>query len=167
VTLGFESTLAMNILSEEQALDRQLLLPTGGLLSGLTPEFIGMLQLRGAFAEYNQRAIVNPGDPIDYVFCVVKGQVKVSRLKDFEKVHLVTLGPGQWFGEISLFSGTQSRQELMAEGEVIAWTIPHDILRHLFFEDPAGVQLLYNFGVLLAQELSRTNTHADPVFGGP
>jgi hypothetical protein len=37
---------------------------------------------------------------------------------------------------------------------VILWTIPPDTLRDLFFSSPAAVQLLFNFGILLAQKLA-------------
>jgi len=45
-------------------------------------------------------------------------------------------------------------EEAFAEGEVILWTIPPDTLRDLFFSTPSAVQLLFNFGVLLAQKLT-------------
>jgi CRP-like cAMP-binding protein len=45
-------------------------------------------------------------------------------------------------------------EEAFAYGEVILWTIPPDTLRELFFSTPAAVQLLSNFGVLLAQKLA-------------
>jgi hypothetical protein len=37
---------------------------------------------------------------------------------------------------------------------VILWTIPPDTLRDLFFASPAAVQLLFNFGILVAQKLA-------------
>ena len=37
---------------------------------------------------------------------------------------------------------------------MILWTIPPDSLRELFFSSPGAVQLLFNFGVLLAQKLA-------------
>lgn len=145
----------MNILSEQQARDRQLSLPRDGLLTGVSHEFATELQLHGTFVEYNQQMIVNAGCPTEYVFCVIDGRVKISRRNDdFGKVHLATLGPGQWYGETEVFLRGAADEEVFAEGEVIIWTIAPDTLRELFFTSPAAVQLLYNFGVLLAQKAS-------------
>lgn len=145
----------MNILSEHQARARQLSLPRDGLLTGVSEEFVVELQLNGTFVEYNQQTIVTAGRPADYIFCVISGRVDLSRRnEDFGKVHVVTLGPGQWYGEREVFLRVPAEEEAFAEGEVILWTIPPDTLRDLFFSSPAAVQLLFNFGILLAQKLA-------------
>ncbi|HEX4641620.1 MAG TPA: cyclic nucleotide-binding domain-containing protein [Chthoniobacterales bacterium] len=145
----------MNILSEPQARTRQLSLPRDGLLTGVNEEFIGELQLNGTFVEYNQQTIISAGQPADYVFCVISGRVELSRRhEDLRKVHVATLGPGQWYGEREVFLRVPANEEAFAEGEVILWTIAPDTLRDLFFASPAAVQLLFNFGMLLAQKLA-------------
>lgn len=145
----------MNILSEQQAQARQLGLPHDGLLSGMSPEFILELQGNGTFVEYNQQTIVNAGLPAEYTFCVISGRVNISRPNDdFGKSHIAALGPGQWHGVREVFLRVASDEEAFAEGEVILWTIPPETLRDLFFSNPAAVQLLFNFGVLLAQKLA-------------
>jgi CRP-like cAMP-binding protein len=155
----------MNVLSESQARQRQLNLPHDGLLSGVNPEFIGELQTHGTFVEYNQQTIANAGRPLDYIFCVISGRVEVTRrTDDFSKMHVSSLGPGQWFGERDIFLRAPAEDEAFAEGEVILWTIPPDSLRDLFFDTPAAVQLLFNFGVLLAQKLA---TRAPAAEGQP
>jgi CRP-like cAMP-binding protein len=143
----------VNILSEQQARTRQLSLPRDGLLSGVTRDFIAELQANGSFVEYNQQTVVSAGRPPDYIFCVIAGRVNLSRRNDdFSKVHIGALGPGQWYGEGEVFLRAPSEEEAFAEGEVILWTIAPDTLRDLFFASPAAVQLLFNFGVLLAQK---------------
>jgi CRP-like cAMP-binding protein len=145
----------MNILSEQQAQARQLSLPRDGLLTGVTDEFIAELGAAGTFVEYNQQTIVPAGRPADSIFCVIAGRVEISRPNDeFGKAHVATLGPGQWYGERELFVRAAADEEAFAEGEVILWTISPDSLRDLFFSSPAAVQLLFNFGVLLAQKLA-------------
>jgi len=125
------------------------------LLTGVSPEFIGELQINGTFVEYNQQTIVNAGLPAEYIFCVISGRVNISRRNDdFGKSHVATLGPGQWYGAREVFLRVASEEEAFAEGEVILWTIPPDTLRDLFFSTPAAVQLLFNFGILLAQKLA-------------
>jgi len=145
----------VNILSEQQARARQLTLPQDGLLTGMSAEFIAELQANGTFVEYNQQTIVSAGQPADYIFCVITGRVDVSRrTEDFGKTHVATLGPGQWYGEREVFLRVAAEEEAFASGEVILWTIPPDSLRDLFFHSPDAVQLLFNFGVLLAQKLA-------------
>jgi CRP-like cAMP-binding protein len=145
----------VNILSEQQARARQLSLPRDGLLTGVSEEFIAELQINGTFVEYNQQTIATAGRPADYIFCVISGRVDVSRrTEDFGKAHVTTLGPGQWYGEREVFLRVPADEEAFAEGEVILWTIPPDTLRDLFFAALAAVQLLFNFGVLLAQKLA-------------
>ena len=145
----------MNILSEQQARARQLALPQDGLLTGVSAEFIAELQSNGTFVEYNQQTIVSAGQPADSIFCVITGRVEVSRrTEDFGKAHVATLGSGQWYGEREVFLRIAAEEEAFAQGEVILWTIPPDSLRVLFFGSPAAVQLLFNFGVLLAQKVA-------------
>jgi CRP-like cAMP-binding protein len=145
----------VNILSEQQAHARQLALPRDGLLTGVSHEFIADLQINGTFVEYNQQTILSAGRPADYIFCVISGQVNLSRPnEDFGKAHVATLGPGQWYGEREVFLRVPADEEAFAEGEVILWTISPETLRNLFFSSPGAVQLLFNFGILLAQKLA-------------
>ena len=145
----------MNILAEPQARARQLSLPHDGLLTGVSKEFIAELQLHGTFVEYNQQTIVSAGQPADYIFCVIAGLVELSRRNDeFGKVHVAALRPGQWYGARRVFLRVPAEEEAFAKGEVILWTIAPDTLRDLFFASPGAVQLLFNFGILLAQELA-------------
>jgi CRP-like cAMP-binding protein len=145
----------VNILSEQQVRARQLSLPDDGLLTGVSEEFIGELQLNGTFVEYNQQTIVSAGRPADSIFCVIAGRVELSRHNDdYEKVHVASLGPGQWYGARDIFLRAPAEEEAFAEGEVILWKTPPDTLRNLFFTSPAAVQLLFNFGILLAQTLA-------------
>lgn len=121
----------------------------------MSNEFIAELQVNGTFVEYNQQPIVSTGWPAEYVFCVISGRVNLSRPNDdFGKSHVAALGPGQWYGERDVFLRAPSDEEAFAEGEVILWTITPDSLRELFFSSPGGVQLLFNFGILLAQKLA-------------
>jgi CRP-like cAMP-binding protein len=149
----------MNILSEQQAQARQLSLPRDGLLTGVSEEVVNELQLNGTFVEYNQQTIVSAGRPADYIFCVISGQVDLSRRNDdFARIHVATLGPGQWYGEREVFLRVPADEEAFAQGEVVLWTISPDTLRDLFFATPGAVQLLFNFGILLAQKLAAKTT---------
>ncbi|MDQ2658925.1 MAG: cyclic nucleotide-binding domain-containing protein [Verrucomicrobiota bacterium] len=145
----------MNIITEEQATARQLALPPQGPLDGLSADFIAELQNGGAFVEYNQQVVLSPGDPIDYISCIVAGRVKVSRIDaDYGKAMVAKLGAGEWFGESNLFLRVSAAEEIYADGEAVIWTMPTETMRDLFFRESEGVQLLYNFGLLMAQRLA-------------
>ena len=127
----------------------------------MSNDFIAELQVNGTFVEYNQQTIVSPGWPAEYVFCVISGRVNISRPNDnFGKSPVAALGPGQWYGARDVFLRAPSDEEAYAEGEVILWTITPDSLRELFFSSPGAVQLLFNFGILLAQKLAAKNAAA-------
>lgn len=144
----------MNILTEEQAAARQLRLPDGGLLTDVPGAFLDELQLNGAFVEYNQQAIAPVGQPFDYVICIITGQANLSRPNEnYGSTRLGSLTRGQWFGEANLFVRAPSPDELFAVGEVVVWSIATETLRDLLLMRFEGVQLLFNFGVLLAQKL--------------
>lgn len=144
----------MNILTEEQAAARQLRLPEGGLLSDVPAAFAEELQLNGTFVEYNQQVIAPAGQPFDYVLCIITGEAILSRPNDnYGKTRLGALARGQWFGEANLFTRAPSTDELFAAGEVVVWSIATETLRDLLLTRFEGVQLLFNFGVLLAQKL--------------
>jgi CRP-like cAMP-binding protein len=144
----------MNILTEEQASARQLQLTDDGLLTDVPAAFIHELQLNGTFIEYNQQVIAPAGQPFDYVICIITGQANLSRPNEnYSKTRLGSLVRGQWFGEANLFVRAPSRDELFAAGEVIVWSIATETLRNLLLTRFEGVQLLFNFAVLLAQKL--------------
>ena len=145
----------MNILTDAQAAERRLMLPPDGILSGTSADFRADLQIAGAFVEYNQQVIVPAGASVEYVSCIVAGGVTISRMdSNYAKAQVAMLGAGHWFGEASLFVRSPSAEEIFADGEVILWTMPPETLRRICFEEPEGVQLLYNIGVLLAQKLT-------------
>ena len=145
----------MNILTEEQVAARQVQLPDDGLLTDVPVAFIAELQLNGTFIEYNQQVIAPAGQPFDYVLCMITGRAVLSRPNEnYGKTRLGSLARGQWFGEANLFVRAPSIDELFAAGEVIVWSMPTETLRNLLLTRVEGVQLLFNFGVLLAQKLT-------------
>lgn len=148
----------MNLLSDEQAAARQFALPANGLLEGVSPEFIAELQASGVFVEYNQEVIVSAGELVDYVSCIVAGELKISRLDaDYARAQVGRLRAGEWFGETHIFVRIPSREEVFADGEVVLWTMPPDALRKLFFDEPRAVQLLFNIAARMAERLAARN----------
>ncbi|HXG47611.1 MAG TPA: cyclic nucleotide-binding domain-containing protein [Methylomirabilota bacterium] len=74
------------------------------ILAGMTDEqlakFVGFMEVQPVrqFAE-----IVKQGDYGDAMFLVLEGELRVRLMVGGKETTLVTLGPGEFFGEISLF----------------------------------------------------------------
>ena len=107
--------------------------------------------------------VFHEGDPGDRLFVVVAGKVKISRASsDGRENLLAVLGPGEMFGELSLFDpGARTATASTITDSTLA-SLDHDDLRPVLLERPGvAVELLR----ALAQRLRRTNeAMADLVF---
>jgi CRP/FNR family transcriptional regulator len=107
--------------------------------------------------------VFSEGDTGDRLFVVLDGKVKISRAAlDGRENLLAVLGPGEMFGELSLFDPGSRTATATAITECTLASLDHDDLRPLLLQQPAvAVQLLR----ALAQRLRRTNeAMADLVF---
>ena len=107
--------------------------------------------------------VFNEGDTGDRLFIVLDGKVKISRsAADGRENLLAVLGPGEMFGELSLFDPGPRTATATAVTDSALASLDHDDLRPLLLGQPAvAVQLL----AALAQRLRRTNeAMADLVF---
>jgi CRP/FNR family transcriptional regulator len=107
--------------------------------------------------------VFREGDPGDRLFVVVRGKVKISRASsDGRENLLAVLGPGEMFGELSLFDPGPRTATATAITDSTLASLDHDDLRPVLFERPGvAVHLLR----ALAQRLRRTNeAMADLVF---
>src|SRR3954469_2786689 len=107
--------------------------------------------------------VFREGDAGDRLFVVLDGKVKISRTASDGRENLLTvLGPGEMFGELSLFDpGPRTATATTVTDSALA-SLDHDDLRPLLLAQPTvAVQLL----AALAQRLRRTNeAMADLVF---
>ena len=107
--------------------------------------------------------VFNEGDTGDRLFVVLDGKVKISRTATDGRENLLTvLGPGEMFGELSLFDPGARTATATAVTECTLASLDHDDLRPLLLQEPVvAMQLLR----ALAQRLRRTNeAMADLVF---
>jgi CRP/FNR family cyclic AMP-dependent transcriptional regulator len=107
--------------------------------------------------------VFNEGDIGDRLFIVLDGKVKISRAATDGRENLLSvLGPGEMFGELSLFDPGARTATATAVTESTLASLDHDDLRPFLLDQPAvAVQLLQ----ALAQRLRRTNeAMADLVF---
>ena len=107
--------------------------------------------------------VFREGDTGDRLFVVIDGKVKISRAStDGRENLLAVLGPGEMFGELSLFDPGPRTATASAITDSTLASLDHDDLRPVLFERP-GVAV--NLLRALAQRLRRTNeAMADLVF---
>ena len=122
--------------------------------------------LRGAMKqEHFARGdvIFDEGDQGDKLYAVVEGKIKLARTAPDGRENLqAVLGPGEMFGELSLFDPKPRTAGAVAVTDSVLASLAHDALRPWITGRPdVAVQLLQ----ALAQRLRRTNdVLADLVF---
>src|SRR5438067_11967796 len=107
--------------------------------------------------------VFREGDAGDRLFVVLDGKVKISRASSDGRENLLTvLGPGEMFGELSLFDPGPRLSTATTITDSTLASLDHDDLRPVLLARPAvAVHLLR----ALAQRLRRTNeAMADLVF---
>ena len=124
------------------------------------------MALRSSMTEARLRrgeVLFHEGDSGDKLYLVTDGKVKLGRTSSDGRENLLAiLGPGQMFGELSLFDPGPRTATASAITESTLASLDHDDLRPLLLAQPTvAVQLLR----ALAQRLRRTNeAMADLVF---
>jgi CRP/FNR family transcriptional regulator, cyclic AMP receptor protein len=107
--------------------------------------------------------IFDEGDPGDKLFAVIRGKVKLARTAPDGRENLqAVLGPGEMFGELSLFDPKPRTARAIAVTDTVLASLAHEELRPWITGRPdVAVQLLQ----ALAQRLRRANdVLADLVF---
>jgi CRP/FNR family transcriptional regulator, cyclic AMP receptor protein len=122
--------------------------------------------LRGAMRHENfarGEVVFEEGDQGDKLYAVIDGKIKLSRTAADGRENLQTvLGPGEMFGELSLFDPRPRTAGAIAVTDSVLASLAHDALRPWIMGHPdVAVQLLQ----ALVQRLRRTNdVMADLVF---
>ena len=107
--------------------------------------------------------IFDEGDPGTKLFAVIEGKVKLARTAPDGRENLqAVIGPGEMFGELSLFDPKPRTAGAVALTDTVLASLAHEELRQWITGRPdVAVQLLQ----ALAQRLRRTNdVLADLVF---
>lgn len=126
-------------------------------LEALTTEQIGRLAAEAQVVPYPAgAAVVRQGDVGDSLFVVAQGRVEVS-------VHapgggperlLATMGPGEYFGEMSLLTGAPRSATIRAVEETRLVVLGKDAVRALLLSDPGIAERL-------SKTLSRRQTERE------
>jgi CRP/FNR family transcriptional regulator, cyclic AMP receptor protein len=140
------------------------LLATTGLFHDLDAETLRGLAERSIQRRYRRgQLIVSQGDPGDSLFVIAEGLVKVTvSSPDGEEMVLITLGPGETFGELALVDGGPRSASVEAIEPTEVLVLGRKGFFELVLERPGIVEgLLHSLGGLIRRLTDQT---ADFVF---
>jgi CRP/FNR family transcriptional regulator, cyclic AMP receptor protein len=108
------------------------------LFSDLAPTDTQVLTRHGTVRSYPANAIlINEGDLTDSLYVLLEGQVKVFASDESGKeVILGILGPGEYFGELSLVDDAPRSASVMTLGPVKLMMITKSEFKHCLAENP-------------------------------
>jgi small-conductance mechanosensitive channel len=115
-----------------------------GLLDSLSEQQIRRLasdcrELRFAAGE----PVIRQGEPGGSMFVILHGSVDVTAVdKDVGPVELARLGPGEFFGEMSLMAGAPRSATVTAFTEVTLLEVDKEAFRHVLDAEPELVETL-------------------------
>ena len=116
-----------------------------------------------------QCAVIRTFEPSEQIFkagelghelmLIARGQVKVSLALEANKtLHLATMGPGQFFGEMSFMDGSAYSADVYAVDAVQVWSIAREQFKPLNATDQVMEALITKaIALALAQRLRYTN----------
>jgi CRP-like cAMP-binding protein len=140
------------------------LLGRAGLFGGLPPETLRRLADRAVIRRYGRRQLIfHEGDPAESFFLIVDGSVKVFRASaEGETVILVTLEPGESFGELALLDGGPRSASAEALQDTVVLALERGPFLQTMSEEPLVAEaLITQLGAILRR---LTDHAADLVF---
>ena len=81
--------------------------------------------------------VIRQGEPGKLFHLIFKGRVEVMRKKFFGKTKLATLGPGEFFGEISLIENVPRTATVVGVEDGEMFTLSRDSFEKVLLQDPA------------------------------
>lgn len=102
--------------------------------------------------------IVRQGDPGTGMFYVVEGKCRVVSRRDADLVELDQLGPGEIFGEVSMFDHQPRSADVQAMSDCIMLKVNEGVLRALAaFFPGAAFKFLLGIAREMGNRLRRSN----------
>lgn len=128
------------------------LLKANPCFAKLSPEHLEALDAALMVSSHpDGHVLAKQGERGGDLFLVVSGKVEVSRVHEHERRVLATLGPGEFFGLISLVDHSPRSATCVAEGPVEIATLSHAAANFLFH---AQAPVACAFQHALAQQLA-------------
>ena len=122
-----------------QVAARESLLARVDLFAALTAAQRTAVAARTTTAVFGDgETIVREGEPGESMFVVVAGHVTVR--VGAAGTHVASLGPGDYFGEMSMLTGAPRTATVVAAGDVRVIEIGADVFRHLAEISPQAVE---------------------------
>jgi cAMP-dependent protein kinase regulator len=88
--------------------------------------------------------IMRQGDPPDNFYILLSGACKILKTTNGVEKHIASLGPGSYFGELAMISGSTRSATVMAEGELtVTWAIDQVTYLYLLKEHHLQKRQLY------------------------
>jgi small-conductance mechanosensitive channel len=110
-------------------------------LAPLGPEALLALASRVRTYDYGRgESIVRAGETGSDLFLVERGQVSVTLETGGQPREIARLGPGDFFGEMSLMTGEARRATVVAVGDVAAVCVDRDSFREVLSRNPRVVE---------------------------
>ena len=81
-------------------------------------------------------AIVKKGDHGDTMYCILEGEARVRLLEGTRETILATLGPGEFFGDLSLFDHGPRSADVIANMDTVVIKISASMFESLAVEAP-------------------------------
>ena len=108
------------------------------LFGGLTEE-----QIHEVLEEGSERLVpageVNgrEGEPVEHLYVILDGELRITKQADGGEVTINVYGPGAFFAEVPLLSGTPFLATGRALSDCRMFLLPEDAFRRLLMEEPA------------------------------
>ncbi len=103
-------------------------------------------------------AVVNQGDLGDAMFLVLEGEVRVRLMIENRETTLVTLGAGDFFGEVSLFDQGPRSADVIANTDAVLLKISHEAFTKLSSVAPElAAPVLLSIGKTLTGRIRADN----------
>lgn len=133
--------------------DREELLASVGLFAPLSAAERATIAGGMTFSEYGDgETIVREGEPGQSMFVVKSGRVKV--LLEESRREVATLGRGDYFGEMSMLTGSARTASVVAHGDARVLEIDAEVFRQLAEVNPLAVEQV---GVAAASRRAELN----------
>lgn len=135
-------------------------LPTIALFGGLEePTLRRVIDLLGVHQGHADEAICTQGESGRAMFLVREGEVVVCRdLPDGRRLKMVRMGPGEFFGEMTLIDIQKRSATVIVEKPALLYSLGNRDLYTLYQQDVAGyVMILQNLCRQLSRRLRATN----------
>jgi len=102
--------------------------------------------------------IVRQGEEGDAMFLMLEGEARVRLLIDDRETTLVTLGPGDFFGEVSLFDQGPRSADVIANTDAVLLKISHEAFTKMSEEAPElAAPILMGIGKTLTARIRADN----------